>query len=325
MLSSVQISDRPLARLTFTFSHFFQVGYRTQPTFQPFGPISTPRRAFLRRANTEHVCGGVNLIHGFFHAVNPIHTSRAANSVFLAYLTAHLKADPKATAIVSDAEAESATLQTQIQDWDSKRHAIQETQTGPGNVTATLRNAVRHAHNEILDELEHDRRAPKFLTYFPRGVMAFTKASCLDLVTDFRSLIQRCAQDTSPRIQEQATALQVAVDQMDAAFARRAEANANEGAAYGQLQVQKLQSIEVCRRAGNRLAELYPNRQDRVRSHFRRVVRRPRATPPTEGETAPATGTAATATAADATPGGTTLAVTPAGTALASGTPASRE
>ena len=143
--------------------------------------------------------------------MNPIHASRAADSVFLAYLT------------------------------------------------ATLRNAVRHAHNEILDELEHDRRA---------------------------------------------------------------EAHANEGAAYGQLQVQKLQSIEVCRRAGNRLAELYPNQQDRVRSYFRRVVRRPRATAPTEGETAPATGAAATATAAEATPGGPTLVVTPAATPLASGTPA---
>ena len=92
-------------------------------------------------------------------------------------------------------------------------------------------------------------------------------------MTDVRSLIQRCAQDTSPRIQEQATALQAAVDQMDAAFVRRAEAHANEGAAYGQLQVQKLQSIEVCRRAGNRLAELYPNQQDRVRSYFRRACR----------------------------------------------------
>ena len=243
----------------------------------------------------------------------------------LAYLTAHLKADPKATAIVSDVEAESATLQTQIQDWDSKRHAVREMQTGLGNLTATLRNAVRRAHNEILDELEHDRRAPKFLTYFPRGVTAFTMASYLDLVTDVRSLIQRCAQDTSPRIQEQATALQAAVDQMDAAFARRAEAHANEGAAYGQLQVQKLQSIEVCRGAGNRLAELYPNQQDRVRSYFRRVVRRPRATAPTEGETATATGPATTATAAEAAPGGPTLVVTPPGTALASGTTPSRE
>lgn len=234
----------------------------------------------------------------------------------LAYLTAQLKADPKATAIVSDVEAESATLQTQIQDWDSKRHAVRETQTGLGNLTATLRNAVRHAHNEILDELEHDRRAPKFLTYFPRGVMAFTKASYLDLVTDVRSLIQRCAQDASPRIQEQATALQVAVDQMDAAFARRAEAHANEGAAYGQLQVQKLQSIEACRRAGNRLAELYPNQQDRVRSYFRRVVRRPRATAPTEEETAPATGTTTAGSAAVGTTTTTASEATPAAPAL---------
>jgi hypothetical protein len=52
----------------------------------------------------------------------------------LAYLTAHLKADAQAKEIVSDVEAESATLKTQIEDWSSKRHAVQETQTGLGNI-----------------------------------------------------------------------------------------------------------------------------------------------------------------------------------------------
>jgi hypothetical protein len=46
---------------------------------------------------------------------------------------------------------------------------------------------------------------------------------------------------------------------------------------YGQLQVQKIDSIRMCRRAGHRLAELYPDDRDRVRSCFRLVYRRRRA------------------------------------------------
>ena len=240
----------------------------------------------------------------------------------LAYLTAHLKADPLAQEIASDVEAESATLKNQIEDWSSKRHAVREAQTGLGNMNETLRNAVRHAHDVILDDLRRNRRSPKFLTYFPRGLGGFTKTSYLELVTDVRSLIQRCAQDTSARIQEQGTALQGALDQMDAAFARRAEAHANEGAAYGQLQVQKLQSIEACRRAAFHLGVIYPNEHDRVRSYFRRVTRRPRATALAEEEPAsatgtpapgtPATGTTATATVSEATPAAPALSLAPA-------------
>jgi hypothetical protein len=219
----------------------------------------------------------------------------------LAYLTAHLKADPVAKEFAADVEAESATFQTKIEDWNSKRHAVQETQTGLGNMHDTLLNAVRHAHDVILDDLRRNRRSPKFLTYFPRGLVAFAKAPYLELVTDVRSLIQRCAQDPSPRIQEQVTLLQAAADEMDAAFARRAEAQANEGATYGELQIGKLQAIEACRRAAFHLAVIYPNEQARVRSYFRRVIRRPRSTAPAEGETASAAETAATATASGAT------------------------
>jgi hypothetical protein len=212
--------------------------------------------------------------------VRTIRSASAEHLEDLAYLTAHLKADPRAFEIASDVEAESATLKNQIEDWSSKRHAVQETQTGLGIMTETLRNAVRHAHDVILDDLRRNRRSPKFLTYFPRGLEAFNKASYLELVTDVRSLVQRCAQDPSSRVQEQGTLLQAALDQMDAAFDHRAQAQADEGAAYGQLQVQKLQSIEACRRAAFHLAVIYPNEHDRVRSYFRRVTRRPRPTAP---------------------------------------------
>ena len=244
----------------------------------------------------------------------------------LAFLTAHLKADPLAKEIASDMEAESATLKTQIEDWTRKRHAVQETQTGLGNMTETLRNAVRHAYNVTLDDLRHNRRAPKFLTYFPRGLGAFTKSSYLDFVTGVRSLVRRCAQDPSRRIQEQGTVLQAALDQVDAAFDHRAQAQADEGAAYGQLQVAKLQGIEACRRAAFHLAVIYPNEQDRVRSYFRRVTRRPRPTAPAEGEPAsetgttttgkPMTGSATMATASEATFVGPALTLI---TAVASG------
>jgi hypothetical protein len=221
----------------------------------------------------------------------------------LAYLTAHLKADPLAKEIATDMEAESATLKAQIDDWSSKRHAVQETQTGLGNMTEALRNAARHAHDVILDDLRRNRRAPKFLTYFPRGLTAFGKATYLELVTDVRSLVQRCAQDPSARVQEQGTLLQAALDQMDAALDHRAQAQADEGAAYGQLQVQKNQSIEACRRAAFHLAVIYPNERDRVRSYFRKVTRRPRSTAPAEGEPASTTGTTLTGTTGTSTTG----------------------
>jgi hypothetical protein len=112
-------------------------------------------------------------------------------------------------------------------------------------------------------------------------------------LTVVRSLVLRCAQDSSPKVQEQAGLLQAAADRMDAAFVRRAEAVVTEAVAFGQLQVEKLAAIETCRRAGHRLAELYPYERDRVRSYFRRIHRRPRPAVPTAGESAPETAMAA--------------------------------
>jgi hypothetical protein len=129
----------------------------------------------------------------------------------------------------------------------------------------------------ILDDLGYNRRSPRFLTYFPRGLVAFTRAPYLDQVTAVRSLARRCSQDSNARVREQAGRLQAAADEMDAAFARRAKALVAEAASFGQLQVEKLATIEICRRAGHRLTELYPYQRDRVRSYFRKVYRRPRA------------------------------------------------
>ena len=232
----------------------------------------------------------------------------------LGYLTAHLKADPQAAEIIPDLDVATSALQARIANWNSKRHAVQEAQTGLQNSDEILRNAARHAHEVILDDLRRNRRSARFLTYFPRGLVPFTRSSYQDLLTAVRSLTQQCAQDPSPKVQEQATLLQAAVDQTDAAFARRGGALGDEGAAYGQLQVQKLLTIGACRRAAARLTELYPEEADRVRSYFRTTTRRTRPTAPESGEPASeapaaATESAATEAAADATPARPTLAL----------------
>ena len=205
----------------------------------------------------------------------------------LAHLAACLKADPQATALVPDVEAGFVALRTQSEEWDLNRHVVQETQKGLGNVSESLCNVVRAAHAMILDDLGYNRRSPRFLTYFPRGLVAYTRASYLDQLTAVRSLALRCAQDPNPRIQDQAGRLQAAADQMDAAFARRAKALVAEAASFGQLQVEKLATIEICRRVGHRLTELYPYQRDRVRSYFRKIYRRPRPKLTIAGEPTP--------------------------------------
>jgi hypothetical protein len=253
-------------------------------------------------------------------AVRALRSAPAEHLEDLAYLIAHLKADPQATAFAPDLEAASLALKTQVEDWSSKRHTVKETQTGLGNVEETLANVVRTAQDVILDDLRHNHRSPRFLTYFPRGLVAITRASYQDQLTAVRTLAQRCGQDPSPKVQEQAGLLEAAAGQMDAAFARRAEALVAESAAYGQLQVQKLATIDTCRRVGYRLAELYPNEPDRVRSYFRKTYRQTRPTAPTAGEPTPETGTAkeepATKVPANAASVGPTLVLTSAATNL---------
>ncbi len=130
--------------------------------------------------------------------------------------------------------------------------------------------------------------------------MAVIRSSYAYQLTAVRSLAEHGRKDPSPKIQEQAVLLQAAADQMDAALTRRAQALVAESAGYGQVQVQKLQVIDTCRRVSYRLAELYPDQRDRVRSYFRQVYRRPRPAAPTEEEPTPAA--EAAVTPASATP-----------------------
>jgi hypothetical protein len=205
----------------------------------------------------------------------------------LGYLAAGLNGDPQAAALATDVEAVSVSLRTQSEDWDLRRRWVQQAQKGVTHVSEALCNVVRATHAVILDDLGWDRHSSRFLTYFPRGLVAITRAPFWDQLTAVRSLAQRCAQDPNPKVQEQAARLRAAADQMEAAFAHRAEALVAEAASFGQLQVEKLAAIEACRRVGHRLTELYPYQRDRVRSYFRKVHRRPRAS---RLPTAPATG-----------------------------------
>jgi hypothetical protein len=253
-------------------------------------------------------------------AVRAVDYAAAEHLEDLAYLAANLKADPQAAAFAPDVEAVSVALRTQSEDWNLHRHGVQETQRGLTHVSETLCNVVRAAHAVILDDLGYNRRSPRFLTYFPRGLVAFTRVPYLDQLTAVQSLAQRCVQDSSPRVQEQSGLLHAAADRMDAAFARRAEALVAESASFGQLQVEKLAAMETCLRAGYRLAELYPHERDRVRSYFRKTYRRPRPAGVKVGEgtakmrTAETrtadTRTATAGTAATATPAGPTLVLT---------------
>jgi hypothetical protein len=237
----------------------------------------------------------------------------------LAYLVTRLTADPRAVRFAPGVEAASAGLQAQLEDWSRDRQVVQETQREAtnaretlGNVEENLGNVARTAQAVILDDLRHNHRSPRFLTYFPRGLVAITRASYQSQLTSVRSLAQRCAQDPSPKVQEQAGLLNAAADQMDTAFARRGEALVAELASYGQLQVEKLATIDTCRRVGYRLAELYPNKPDRVRSYFRHTYRQARSTAPTAGDPTPQIQATATGTAANAAPAGSTLVLTPA-------------
>jgi hypothetical protein len=131
----------------------------------------------------------------------------------MAYLIAHLKIDPQAADITPSVEAAAAALKTQNEDWTGKRHAVEEAQAGLVGADEILHNVVRAAHNVILDDVGHTRHSPRFLTYLPRGLAVVIRVPYVDELRTVRALAERCAQDTSPKIQEQAGLLRAAADQ----------------------------------------------------------------------------------------------------------------
>lgn len=192
------------------------------------------------------------------------------------YLVANLKADPRAAELATAVEVSADSLRTQSENWDNQRHLVVETQVALRIVTESLHNAVRNARDAILKDVRHRRDSAKFLTYFPRGLAVLFKRPYAEQLRAVRSLAERCGQDPSPAVQGQASDLQAAAEEMHAAYERRDDALVAETTAYGQLQIQKLESIDTCRRTAHRLAELYPREGERVRSYFRLVEHRTR-------------------------------------------------
>lgn len=213
-------------------------------------------------------------------AVRPLDHAPGAHLQDLAYLIAHLKGDPQATDLAPIAQAASDALQAQNQDWEAARAAVMETQSALRNIDEQLLNAVRTANRVIGEDSRYKRHTPKFMLYFPRGLADYVQTSYSEQLVAVRALAERCAQDPSPRIQEQAALLQAAADKTAEALARRDQAQVAESSAYGQLRVQKLKTIVTCRRIGADLAERCPGEADRVRSFFRLRTRRARATEP---------------------------------------------
>lgn len=210
----------------------------------------------------------------------------------LGHLIANLRADPRTARLVPGVEAARTTLETRSEDWRHKYHLVHEKQSGLEHAEEDLHHVVRTCRDVILDDVRHSRRASKFQIYFPRGMRAIIRAPYTDQLVSVRSIAERCAQDPSPKIREQAGTLQAAADRMQAAFNRRALALAAESTSSGQLQEQKIQTVETCRRISNRLSELYPNQWNRVRSYFRRPRRGARPAEESMADPVRAAGTA---------------------------------
>ena len=194
----------------------------------------------------------------------------------LAYLTTCLKADPQTAEFVPNVEAVSTRLRAMSMDWNVHRHAVREMQMGLRRARHALGNVVRAAQFAILDDVRHHRSDPRYLTYFPRGLAAFTRSSYVDQLAAVRNLARQCTRDPNPKIREQAGLVHAATDRMVAAFTRLSDAQVVESEACGRLQAEKIQAVRTCRSIGHRLEDLYPDEPARARSYFRPICYRRR-------------------------------------------------
>ena len=192
----------------------------------------------------------------------------------LAFLIARLKADPDTVSVVPDVEPAYSALKAQTDAWSLKRHAVTDAQAAVESADKFMDNAVRTAHDIILDDVKHAHRDPKFITYFPRGLTAIIKVPYSEEAVAVGALADRCSQDPSPKVRELAGPLGSAAVQMRTSLDLRDLAVTAEASAYGQLQVQKIAAIDTIRRAVNRLEDIFPHERDKVRT-FTRPIRRP--------------------------------------------------
>jgi hypothetical protein len=132
--------------------------------------------------------------------LRPLHHAPRGHLEDLAYLVAHLKADPQAADLAPNAQAASEALKARSEDWNSKHHGAVEAQAGLENTTEVLHEVVLTARDGILKDLKLHRRAPKLMTYFPRGLAAITRATYLDQLIAVRSSPSVPSRSGAPRI-----------------------------------------------------------------------------------------------------------------------------
>lgn len=139
----------------------------------------------------------------------------------MAVLVANLTADPRAARLGADLEAASTGLKNRKESWDTQRHAVKKTKSKVANIDETLHSVLRAVDLVIREDMHNNRRPPKFLPYFPRGLVGIFTVPCTDELQVVRSLAERCARDPSPKIREHARLFPAAADQMSTAIERR--------------------------------------------------------------------------------------------------------
>jgi hypothetical protein len=187
----------------------------------------------------------------------------------LAFTAARCRANPRTAELVPILEPVQASLRGRIDAWKAQKDALLQSQTALVQADEELDNALRSAQAVLLEDVGHVRRAPKLLTFLPRGITPIIAAPYLDKAAIVLAIAQRCARETSSRVQALSTTLTAAVEKVTAAYARRQAATISEMAAFGELQLQKLAAIHACHRVEHRLSEMFPDEPDRVRMYFR--------------------------------------------------------
>jgi hypothetical protein len=67
-------------------------------------------------------------------ALRPLRSATGTHLEDMAVLIAHLRSDPRASELAADVEADSAALKTQHETWNTRNHAVEETQSGRANI-----------------------------------------------------------------------------------------------------------------------------------------------------------------------------------------------
>jgi hypothetical protein len=206
----------------------------------------------------------------------------------LEHLVARCRPDPKAAQCVAVAEAARDSLKAKVDDWTNQSYLAVEAQSAVVLAEENLNNMIRTARSVLLDDVGYKRRSTKLLTHMPRGLTAMFRLRLLDRLAVARALAEKCAQDPNAKVQAAAGSLSASVDEMMAALQRRQDATVAEDVAYGHLQAEKVNAINVCKHIAHTLEELYPEDPDRVRGYFRQSnLTRP--APRDSNETVPGT------------------------------------